>query len=285
MRIGAVVILTKAPSLEEELRKKFADLKKMGLESCQLVCWDPDIYRQLEVADFAKSLSQEMGVALSHFWCGYSGLVVWDFYEGERTIGIVPSATREKRTEELLDGVKFARRLGVPYLVTHAGYIPENPYDPNYEPTIASLKRIASSLKEEGMSFLFETGQETPVTLRRAIEDVGLGNLGVNLDPANLILYGKANPVDALDVLGPYVRGVHAKDGCYPTNGHDLGMEKRLGEGKANWPLFLHKLVHDYHYDYDWTIERECEEGSPEQIRDILYARDYLRKLLQEEGK
>src|SRR5882762_9845046 len=66
--------------------------------------------------------------------------------------------------------------------------------------------------------FRYETGQETPITLVRAIQDVGLDNQGVNFDLANLILYGKANPVDAIELLGPYVQGIHAKDGLWPTN-------------------------------------------------------------------
>ena len=64
----------------------------------------------------------------------------------------------------------------------------------------------------------------------------------MNLDTANLILYGKANPVDALDVFGRYVRGVHAKDGLYPTNGSELGREVPIGEGKVDFPILISKL-------------------------------------------
>ncbi|MBO5908301.1 MAG: sugar phosphate isomerase/epimerase, partial [Clostridia bacterium] len=126
---------------------------------------------------------------------------------------------------------------------------------------------------------LFETGQETPVTMLRCFEKVGCDNLGINLDTANLILYGRANPVDALDVFGKYVRNIHAKDGFYPTNGHDLGEEVRLGDGKVDFKAFFAKLK-ELGYDSYVTIEREI--WGEEQEADIMYARDYINNILKE---
>ena len=85
----------------------------------------------------------------------------------------------------------------------------------DYGWTVEALATVAKRCKELGLAFCFETGQETPVTLLRTMNDIGTGNLGVNLDPANLLMYGKANPTDALDILGRHVKGVHAKDGEY----------------------------------------------------------------------
>src|ERR1700749_1562056 len=76
-----------------------------------------------------------------------------------------------------------------------------------------------------------ETGQKTPTAMSRAIRDVGLPNLGVGLDTANLILYGKANPVDAVTILGPHVHAVHAKDGRCPTDPDKRGEEGLIGTG------------------------------------------------------
>ena len=132
-------------------------------------------------------------------------------------------------------------------------------------------------MEGNGQNFLFETGQETPVTLKRLIMDTGLKNVGINLDPANLIMYGKANPVDALDVFGEYVMGVHAKDGKYPTNGNELGVETRIGEGKVNFPAFIAKLK-EVGYDGAVTIEREI--SGEEQIRDIKESITYLNDLI-----
>ena len=137
--------------------------------------------------------------------------------------------------------------------------------------------------KENGQNFLFETGQETPVTLKRAIQDiekaVGKGNVGINLDPANLIMYGKANPVDALEVFGEYVMGIHGKDGKYPTDGNHLGDEVPLGQGKVNYPAFVAKLK-EIGYQGDITIEREI--SGEEQKKDIRMAKELLDKLIAE---
>ena len=101
-----------------------------------------------------------------------------------------------------------------------------------------------------------ETGQESPVTMLRAIEDAGTGNINVNLDTANLILYGKGEPVGALDVLGKYVRGLHAKDGMYPTDPKRLGREVAIGQGRVNFPEVM-KSLRRLNYAGPITIERE----------------------------
>jgi L-ribulose-5-phosphate 3-epimerase len=122
-----------------------------------------------------------------------------------------------------------------------------------------------------------ETGQETPVTLLRAIQDTGLDNVGVNLDTANLILYGKGDPVAALDVVGQYVRGLHAKDGLYPTGPKELGQEVAIGQGKVDFPEVVRKL-HKLQYTGPITIEREI--SGARQQEDIRASVSYLQRLI-----
>ena len=179
--------------------------------------------------------------------------------------------------KNLMDGADFAKLLGVTDVVSHMGFIPENPHDPNYPGFISALRTVAEHLKENSQYLLFETGQETPVAMLRAFEDIGTDNLGVNLDTANLILYGKANPVDALDVFGHFVRNIHAKDGFYPTNGHDLGREVRLGTGKVDFPAFFKKLK-ELGYDGPVTIEREIT--GEQQMIDIRESIIYLNGII-----
>jgi sugar phosphate isomerase/epimerase len=136
---------------------------------------------------------------------------------------------------------------------------------------------VLAHVRQNGQKFLFETGQETPVTLRRLMEDLGNRDVGINLDPANLILYGKANPVDALDVFGSYVLDVHAKDGVYPVNGRQLGEEKPLGQGKVNFPRLIARLK-ELGYDGAITIEREI--SGEEQRKDIINAIKILKELI-----
>jgi sugar phosphate isomerase/epimerase len=124
---------------------------------------------------------------------------------------------------------------------------------------------------------LFETGQETPTTLLRVIEDIGLDNLGINMDTANLILYGKANSADAITIFGKYVMDTHIKDGLYPTNGKHLGREVKVGEGFANIPEVV-KRLREVGYTGNYVIEREIK--GDQQIKDIVDTVAYLKNIL-----
>ncbi len=115
------------------------------------------------------------------------------------------------------------------------------------------------------------------MTMLRLIEQVDMENLGINLDPANLILYGKANPVDALDVFGKHVKSIHAKDGLYPTDPMKLGAEVKVGEGRVRFPEFVSRLC-DMGYEGAYIIEREISgEKQQQDIRDTV---EYLKGLL-----
>ncbi|MDD3409370.1 MAG: sugar phosphate isomerase/epimerase [Eubacteriales bacterium] len=262
--------------MNQNVDEKFAELREMGMDGCQLLCWNEALMTD-EMAALVSAAMAKHQVRVTAFWCGWPGPVTWDFYEGQLTLGLVPSAYRHARTLTLLKGSDFAHQLGVKYLVTHVGYLPENPYDPDYQGVLTAVRAVAKRCARNGQSFLFETGQETPVAMRRAIEDIGLDNVGVNLDPANLLMYGKANPCDALRVFGQYVHGIHCKDGMYPTNGHDLGEEKALGEGLVDFPRLV-GILKELGYDGDYTIEREI--SGEEQKRDILNAKAMLEKLI-----
>ena len=148
-----------------------------------------------------------------------------------------------------------------------------------YPQAVAAVREIAVYAKQRGRIFLCETGQETPITLLRMIRDTGQDNVFVNLDLANLILYDKGNPVDALDVIGPLVRGMHAKDGKFPTNPKNLGEEVPIGQGKVDFREVLKKLK-ALNYHGPMTIEREIEGA--QQGADILASKAYLTKLIAE---
>ena len=182
------------------------------------------------------------------------------------------------RLEVLEKAARFAAKFALPSITTHVGFLPEDPNDVNYLGTLDALGKLVGLCRELGIYFCFETGQETPVTLLRTIERLGRDNLGINLDTANLILYGKANPVDALDVFGRYVRGVHAKDGFYPTSGDELGKEVPLGEGKVDFPALLARLK-EIGYTGALTIEREIT--GQQQAEDIRQGVEYLRSIIQ----
>ena len=205
------------------------------------------------------------------------GPLVWDFLRGPSTIGLVPPATREARMDALRQASDFAKLLNIGQVQTHCGFIPEDPADPKYPGTVEAIRAVAQHCQANGQYFLMETGQETPTTMSRMLRDAGMPNLAVGLDTANLILYGKGNPLDALDVIGKLVRGIHAKDGLFPTDPRNLGEEVPIGQGKANFPMLIPRLK-ELGYDGPLTIEREI--SGPRQIDDIRKEKQYLEKLV-----
>jgi len=258
-------------------RPCFDEMKHYGLKVCQLVSWSPEIWTDA-LAEQVADEAQRAGVRISAFWAGYCPPNDWNFTTGPLTLGLVPAAYRERRVAELIRGGSFARKLGLKAVITHVGFIPENAYDPVFHEVAVAVRRIAAHLQQLGMEFWFETGQETPVTLLRMIQAVGLPNLGINLDPANLILYGKGNPIDALDVFGKYVRNIHAKDGLYPTDPMQLGAEVKVGSGKVRFPEFVRRLG-EIGFSGEFIIEREI--SGEQQAQDILATAKYLRELLE----
>ena len=270
MKIGVLTSLD--PTVEENIKK----VRELGIETCQLKCWNSR-YLTDEMADRAAAAAKEYGVEITGFWCGWDGMSYWNFYEGPLTLGLVPQEYRAERLNMLIKGAATAKRMGVTDVITHVGFIPEYPLTTEYQSLVAAIRYLATILKRNEQYFLFETGQETPITLKRIIEDVGTGNLGINLDPANLLMYGKANPVDAVGIFGEYVRGIHAKDGEYPTNGRHLGRATPLGEGMVDFPRFIDALK-KAGYDGALTIEREIT--GEKQIADIKAAKAILETLI-----
>lgn len=257
--------------------KCFDHVEQFGLKVCQLTVWDLSLATP-EVAEVVKAESARTGVRVCAVWGGWSGPAKWNFTEGPITLGIVPEQHRAQRIEELKKSADFAVAIGVKNLITHVGFIPENMTDPEYPAVVDAIREIAQYCKDRGLQFWFETGQETPVVLLRTIEHVGTGNLGINLDPANLILYGKANPIDALDVFGQYVTNIHVKDGLYPTDGDHLGKEVPAGQGKVRFPEFIARLK-EIGYVGELIIEREI--SGDEQARDIRKTVDDLQTWLE----
>jgi sugar phosphate isomerase/epimerase len=269
LKLGVIV----GVSMEPEAA--VAKVRSLRLPTLQASC-GPQVYRSAEALERFKRAAADNEVEVSTVWAGLPGPAVWNFMEGPATIGLVPPEFRAERTQALIDAAAWAAEVGAPSITTHCGFIPADPKDPDYLGTVAALKDAAAACKAHGIGFWFETGQETPITLLRTIEDIGTDNLGINLDPANLLMYGNGNPVDALDVFGRYVKGVHAKDGEYPTNGRELGHEKPMGEGRVNFPVLVPKLK-SMGFTGCLTIEREI--SGERQIEDIKRAVAILEPL------
>jgi len=267
MRLGLIIHIGNDPDAA------MAKVKDLGLPTAQVF-----------VSEFMPGLEQRLrqaldkhGIEATALVVGGPGKEVWNFYQGPLTIGLVPRETRSARIAHIKKASDFARQCGISAVQTHCGFIPENPNDPIYKETVEAAREVATYCKRNGQMFRYETGQETPITLVRTIRDVGTDNQAVNFDLANLILYGKANPVDAVELLGPYVQGIHAKDGLWPTNPRELGKEVPIGKGKVDFPRIIARLK-ELNYRGAVTIEREI--SGPKQIEDVRAAKTYLENLI-----
>lgn len=268
-RIGLII------ALEDLILSEGSFLKAFNLGVCEIKCWNPENYTTDNLLHLKKWMNKGL-FKVSGLWCGWSGPVKWDLYEGPHELGLVPTAYRANRVIELKKGIQFAHDLGVKKVTTHVGFIPENPLTTEYHETVSAVRELVTFCLSRDITFNFETGQETPVTLMRFIKDIGLPNQGVNLDPANLLLYGKGNPVDSVSIYGNKINGVHIKDGFYPKTGETLGKEVSPGEGLVNYPLFLEALRKTHYHGY-FIIERELKSGNAD--KEILKTVDFLKSI------
>lgn len=267
LRIGLVVSVKEGQSVDNVIRQ----VHELGLPTCQIG------FQHItpEVAGPVKNALKKYGVEATAFSEHGPGLRVFNFYQGPLTIGIVPPDLRQARIAHLKMAADVAAECDIPAVHTHCGFIPEDPNDPLYPQAVAAVKEVAAHCKQRGRIFLCEIGEETPITLLRLIEDVGLDNVFVNLDLANLILYGKGNPVDAMEVIGHLVRGIHAKDGLFPTDPKNLGKVVPFGEGKVDFPAVMKKLK-QVSYQGSMTIETEGAQSKQQ----ILQSKAFLQRLI-----
>ena len=273
MELGLVIVPFGAP--EQHIRR----VQQLGFSNCFLSLdgyiggFTPEV-----VGQFRDLLAKYSITATTVEVVGPKPLE-WNFMRGPSTIGLVPPKTRAARIDALRQVSDFARQLGVAQVQTHCGFIPEDPADPLYPGAVEAIREVARHCQANGQYFLMETGQETPTTMSRMLRDVAMPNLAVGLDTANLILYGKANPVDAVDILGPHIRSIHAKDGRWPTNPSELGEEVLIGKGLVDFRQVFTKL-HRLGYTGAVTIERET--SGPQQIEDVRQEKLYLERILHE---
>lgn len=211
--------------------------------------------------------------------CSYSGEDYADVPTVVQTVGLVPQATRKERIARTKAVSDVAAKLAIDSVACHIGFVPEDANDASYAAIRDVAREICDHCAANGQSFTLETGQEPAKVLLRFIQDVDRANLKINFDPANMILYGTGDPIEALDVLGKHVISVHCKDGDWPPvdQPQALGMEKPLGEGSVDMPRFLAKLK-EIGYRGVLAIERE-EPDSHRRAQDIRKAISLLKRL------
>lgn len=231
-------------------------------------------HRQTRTAEAASTFlnrCREAGIAITAVFGGFDGESYASIAETARTVGLVPQATRAARTQEMKEISDFTRLLGCDVVALHIGFVPSDRSSQNYRDLINVTRDLLDHIRNNGQSLHLETGQETADHLLEFISDVGRDNLFINFDPANMILYGTGNPIEALQKVGHLVRSVHCKDGTWAPaaeRGTGWGREVPLGEGDVGIENYLRTLK-AIGYTGPLTIEREIPQDRERQKADV----------------
>jgi sugar phosphate isomerase/epimerase len=212
---------------------------------------------------------EKFGIRITVVFGGFEGESYADIPTVVRTVGLVPPATRAARLAEMKEISDFARVLGVEAVGLHIGFVPHDPADPLHRDVVAVTRELCDHCAVNEQNLHLETGQETADTLLAFLVEVDRKNLFVNFDPANMILYGCGEPIEALRKVGPYVRSVHCKDAKWAARpGEEWGREVPLGEGDVGMEKFL-RTLDELGYAGALTIEREIPQEPARQKEEV----------------
>ena len=193
------------------------------------------------------------------------------------TGGLVPDEHWEINFAHIRDVASLAADQGLDLLTMHAGFLPEDSADPLHAVMIERLQAVADLLQRRGITLALETGQECAAALAAFLDRLGRGNVGVNFDPANMILYGQGDPVAAVEELAPRIRQLHIKDALPSDHPGQFGREMRVGRGAVDWPDFL-AAARRIPRKVRLVIEREAGE---DRIGDVRRAASTMDELLR----
>jgi L-ribulose-5-phosphate 3-epimerase len=253
------------------------EIKALGVH-CGQIGIPGDMPLEGAAAKWKAALAAENFTVVTAF-CAYTGESYADIPTVQRTVGFIPRQTRaerEKRTHAVSD---FAREAGIPSIACHIGFVPEDDSSSDYINVRELVRAVCDHAQKNKQTFALETGQESAESLLHFFIDVNRSNLGVNFDPANMILYGTGDPIEALGTLGMHIISVHCKDGDWPPKGvvGALGEEKPLGQGAVGMERFINKLK-SIDFKGPLNIEREVPDHK-QRMSDIAMAVKLLEKL------
>ncbi len=258
---------TSAADLATRVRDVGLGVVQVALDPLRTGAWDPAV--------FMATMSAANITVVS----GMMATVGEDYATLEsirQTGGVRPDATWEQNLAAAEANADLARRLRLPLVTLHAGFIPEHA-GPERTTLIARLRRLVDVFAARGVNLAFETGQESAACLEQALIELDRPAAGVNFDPANMILYGMGDPVDALRRLAPRVRQIHLKDARAAVVPGTWGDEVRAGTGQVDWPAFF-GVWREQRLEVDVLIEREAGTERP---ADIRAARELAERLWQ----
>lgn len=190
--------------------------------------------------------------------------------------GVRPDNTWPSNRRHAAAVARFAGQEAIGLVTFHAGFLPQRRDDPGRSAMLDRLRRIADLFGEHGVDLAFETGQETAETLADVLAHLDRPNVGVNFDPANVILYDAGDPIQALCRLAPHVRQVHVKDALPTDSPGTWGTEVAVGAGAVDWDAFFAQAL-AIRPAVNFVIERETGD---DRDGDIIAARDLVARYL-----
>jgi sugar phosphate isomerase/epimerase len=258
------------PTSPQDLAQK---IEQTGVRRVQLAL-DP-LRETPDVWGDTAEVFQQAGLTIASGMFGCVGEDYTTLESIRKTGGLTPEHTFEQNLKNAKASALTAAKLGIKYITFHAGFIPHDPNAPEYSVMLNRIRQVAAAFGEQGVVVGLETGQETAPDLAGVLTKLNSPNIGVNFDPANMILYDKGNPIEALKLLGRWVRNVHIKDARRTKVPGTWGTEEVAGTGEVDWPKFFATL-REIKFAGDWVIEREA---GTQRIADIKTARQMLEKI------
>jgi sugar phosphate isomerase/epimerase len=250
--------------------------REVGAEVVQVGLGDPNHGSWKEGRRFLAAL-KDSGLRVSGTMIGYPGEDYTTPQTIQRTGGFGDAARRTERLATFRRAAEETAELGLEILLSHAGFIPEEG-DPARSSFLDCLRSAAEIAGRNGVIFAMETGQETARLLRETLDELDSDSLGVNFDPANMILYDMGDPIEAISILGPDIVHVHAKDARRTAVKGAWGSEVPLGDGEVGMEAFV-RALDAAGYDGPLCVEREVGTQA-ERVRDIRRGIEVLRGIL-----
>ncbi len=192
------------------------------------------------------------------------------------TGGLTPDSAWEENWKNMSALAELARSMGLGLVTFHAGFLPHDERDPAFAKLLRRIQMVADVFASQKIELAFETGQESAATLLEFLQKLDRPNLGVNFDPANMILYDKGDPIEALRILAPRLKQCHLKDAIKTRQPGTWGEEVPLGAGQVDWKAFF-RTLEQVNFSGYLAIEREAGN---QRMQDIQTARQVVQSVL-----
>jgi L-ribulose-5-phosphate 3-epimerase len=258
------------PANPKELTDK---MKQIGIDKMQLAL---DPLREGGAWKDAKRQLDDAGLKVIGGMFGSVGEDYSTLESIKKTGGVVPDETWPKTWANVQKIVPIAHDLGLKYVMFHAGFLPHDHKDPSFRKLLGRVEQVADAFGQAGITVGMETGQEDAQTLLGFFKQVSKKNVGINFDPANMILYDKGEPVESLRVLARHVKQCHIKDATKTKKPGTWGAEVVVGTGEVDWPAFF-AVLEEAGFNGYLAIEREAGD---QRVKDIRAAKEFVLRTM-----